>query len=302
VYAMEDSAEAENERFSKLLHVPPRLHLATAAKWAPVDMVDWMSKVEGSLSAASWETNMLLITDERMRSVWDWHSLTCQRVKRELHRTSSSLALSIERAMMFPSKPGNMTKKKREEYFRKVRMHAIALQTLIQDTRFSSNSAGWSGMESTPIDPDELTDVVVKDLQSWGHGDDDQGHVVAYLVTSDEVSRLPWTFPESHLYDQLEDLLEWTSWDDNWGNLLVSSAPISHANTSNARTIFFTCTLFQSLAGKGANIPFTHLATLANVVLKLPITDQVDEDTVRKQVRRYQERWKSDADLINDAF
>ncbi len=37
-------------------------------------------------------------------------------------------------------------------------------------------------------------------------------------------------------------------------------------------------------------IPFPVLATLANVALKLPVASQVDEEAVRKQVRRFEAR------------
>lgn len=280
----------------------PAMPLTMAASWAPADMVAMMRRMDGKLPAARWARYMLLLTDDRMRLVWDWHFSERKNAIHEFYQSSLSLANSIDIAGAFPRKPGDMTKKNREEYFRKIRLHAEALRTLIEDTRFSANSAAWKGMESTPIDPEELPKIVAQDLKSWGDNEEDAfGHIVAYHVTYEGVGRLPCTFPDSHLYDQLHDLLDWTHWGDHWGNPFVSSAPISHANTPNARTIFFSRTLFQSLASLGMTIPFAHLATLANVSMQLSITDQVDEETVRKQVRRYQARQRPEIALRGDA-
>ena len=66
--------------------------------------------------------------------------------------------------------------------------------------------------------------------------------------------------------------------------------------------IFFTCTLFEQLAGKGITIPFAHLATIANTAMELAVDDQVDEETVRKQVRRYQARKAAKADSDEVSF
>jgi hypothetical protein len=280
----------------------PAMPLTMAASWAPADMVAWMRREDGKLPAAMWARYMLLLTDDRMRLVWDWHLSVRKNATRELDQSSFeldqsslSLAVSIDIARAFPSKPGDMTKKNREEYFRKMRRHAEALMTLIEDTRFSAS------LDSTPIEPEELPRTVAGDLRSRGDNEKDCGHIVAYHVTHEGVGRLPRAYPISHLYYQLLALLDWTHWEDNWGSQLVSSAPISHANTPNARTIFFSRTLFQSLASQGMTIPFAHLATLANVSMQLSITDQVDEETVRKQVRRYQAQRQSEAALRDDA-
>jgi hypothetical protein len=69
-----------------------------------------------------------------------------------------------------------------------------------------------------------------------------------------------------------------------------SSAPIAHANTRNAQVIYFTCSLYERVRRIGGTIPFPVLATVTNVALRLPAEDCVDEDTVRKQVRRYEAR------------
>ncbi len=280
--------------------VEVRLPLSSVANWAPPDFVEWMRSVANKCPVRPWNLYVRLLSDDRMLSVWAWHDSARFGAPMKLYQSGLSLAMSVERALRFPSKPGNMTPKKREEYFRKIRYHTDALLRLIEDTPFASNSLYWSGRKTDPIDEDELAEQVVRDLWSWKDDEPPDGHIVAYVVNSDGVSRLPWTFPDSHLYDFLIELLDWTRWDDGWGDLVTSSNSIAHANTANARTIFFNCTLFVDLDGKGISIPFAHLATLANVALELAPDKLVDEDTARKQVRRFQARHKQESSPPTD--
>jgi hypothetical protein len=98
-----------------------------------------------------------------------------------------------------------------------------------------------------------------------------------------------YDYPECALVEMLVDLIAWTHWDDQWdGNPLTSSASIVQANRRSAKTIFFTCTMFGKFNRDRIPVPFSLLATLANVALELPEQAQVDEDSVRKQVRRFQ--------------
>lgn len=145
-------------------------------------------------------------------------------------------------------------------------------------------------MRYDEIDNDNLMSEVASDLRPWG--DDDSGHIVAYHVDSDGVSRMPVFYPENTLYDLLQEVVDWTTWDDHWdyGWGASSSAPIAQTNASNSPVIFLTCTIYDDLERHGLQVPFSHLATIANVSLQLPPETQLDEDSARKQVRRYQER------------
>jgi hypothetical protein len=139
---------------------------------------------------------------------------------------------------------------------------------------------------------EEMPQKIQGELSNWG--EDEMGHVVAYWVSEDGVSKLPWNYPECHLRLHLHDLVDWTYKDDYFGrNFLASSAAIGNANTANARTIYFTRTLFESSLRNGIEIPFPILASITNVALQLEAERQVDEETVRKQVRRHQAKAQS---------
>jgi hypothetical protein len=85
--------------------------------------------------------------------------------------------------------------------------------------------------------------------------------------------------------------MDWTYWDDNWdGGIWSTSAPIAQANSERMPIIYFCCTLFDWFKQNGVEVPFPILATVANVALDLTADNLVDEDNVRKQVRRYQKR------------
>ena len=124
---------------------PPRARLCDLASWVPADIVEWMGKVEGTYPVVLWNRYVRLLTDDRMRSVWEWHSTARNSATLELYRSSLTLLMAVDRAIAFPKKPGNMTKAKRDAYFDKVRLHAYALLQLIEDTKFSSNSEHWQG-------------------------------------------------------------------------------------------------------------------------------------------------------------
>jgi hypothetical protein len=255
--------------------------------WVPEDLADWLRKVGGKApeNIKGWRP---LVIDDRMRTVWDWYSQAKAHASHSVFGTSLSLCMSVERAMRLPGKPGNMTAAKRAEYFEKVRLHADALMTLLEGTIYSANSAISRGKEYEEIDSDRLAEIVVRDLADWG--DDEIGHVVAYYVDEDGVSRMPWHYPESELLDVLHEVIAWTASEDYWDWGIKSSKPLAYAREPNRRIVFFTCTLFEDLARHGIAIPFPQLATVTNVALQLRVEDQVDEEVVRKQVRRHQLR------------
>lgn len=252
----------------------------TFPSWAPADVVDWLRKVAHA-NVPLIRRTILLTTDARMREVWDWYFKTGRDCGFDLcYAVSCSCAL--------PSFPGDLTLNAREEYFAKVRKHTESLIELLKVTRYGSNCETLAGRTTEDIDQEKLADVVTRDLAGWG--EDETGHVVAYYVDEDGVSRFPWNYPESSLCDLLHDVLEWTYYDDgfDWSLGLRSSKPLENAKGVNRRITYFVRTLFERLYQKGIEIPFSHLATLANVTLALPANSQADEDAVRKQVRRYQ--------------
>jgi hypothetical protein len=51
------------------------------------------------------------------------------------------------------------------------------------------------------------------------------------------------------------------------------------------------------MQGSGVTLPFPILATITNVALQLSDEEAVDEEAVRKQVRRYEERLKRRKEL-----
>ncbi|HJU08171.1 MAG TPA: hypothetical protein VJ727_06780 [Rhodanobacteraceae bacterium] len=279
----------------ELSEVESRRSLDDLPPWAPSDVVKVLPRLVETLPVRTWNDYVRLLTDERMRAVWNWHAVARSNANRTVFGSALGFCSSVERACRLPGKPGNLSAAKRKKYFQDVRRHAKALIALLEGTRYSSNSERYDGMSTTEIEPERLAEVVARDLRGWG--DDELGHVVAYWIDEEGVSRLPWTYPHSHLYDLLHDVLEWTEEDDGWDwNLgLSSSKPLEHAQASNARIVYFTCTLYKQLARFGLKIPFSHLATVANVALGLPYGEQLDEDTVRKQVRRYEARAKEEA-------
>jgi hypothetical protein len=192
--------------------------------------------------------------------------------------------MDINSAKKMPGKPGNLPPKQRATYLQKVRTHARALLSLLQDTQYDVHDRG----RKLDLEDPHLPETLVQNLASWG--DDETGHVVAYLVDEDGVYDAPWDYPDCYLADQLSDLITWTFNSDYFDRGMRSCAPIAHANAGNTRIIYFNCSLYERVRRSGGTIPFPVLATVANVALRLPPENCVDEDTVRKQVRRYEER------------
>jgi hypothetical protein len=154
-------------------------------------------------------------------------------------------------------------------------------------------------LRNTKFDRDDIEDLSEQELDmplgevlwSWGDDESEDGHIVAFNVGANGRYRMPYDYPRSHLTETLTDLLEWTYWEDQWdGSFLTSSAPIVQENRETVTVIYFTCSVYEWFANHGVEVPFPILATVANVALELKASAQVDEDAVRKQVRRYQAR------------
>jgi len=273
------------------------LPIGELPNWAPAEMVDWLRKCESKarVFGDEWNLYVTLVSDERMRPVWDWFAVVGNQwrsvdlspsLAKARSRSAFGFCFDVRRATLLPGKPGNMTISQRDAYFKKVRFHTEALIDLLDGTQYSIDSELYGGISSEPIAEDELIARVDKDLRNWGA--EETGHVVAYFVDQDGVSRLPWTYPESSLLDLLGDVLDWTCMDEGWhANFLQPSWPLANAKGKNVHVTYFTCVLYDRLRRCGLTIPFAHLATTANVALGLDADEQIDEDAARKQVRRH---------------
>lgn len=240
-----------------------------------------------------WET---LATDSRMRDFWEWLR-TVRYSKLDLLRNAHTVAEEIVRSTQMPGKPGNMSPAVRNRYFERVRKSALELQELLADTRFDRCS-GIGGRELTEDDLDMPLSHFLA-LRGLGDrsGDGPEAAVIAFEGDASGAAReLDWHYPASALTATLAEVYEWTFWDDQWDDrIFSSSAPIVQAGTDRARTNYFTCMLYRSFERHGVAIPFSLLATVANVALRLPAEAQLDEDTARKQVRRFQARLRDAA-------
>lgn len=259
--------------------------------WTPADLREWLNKPSKN-SYLPFDPD--LVCDPRMQPVWDWHANLEWRDRRDygegaqrLFRSSLSFCASVKKATQLPGKPGNLPPKERAAYLAKVRSHAEALIDLLEGTKFSVGDLG------PMIEEDDQEKSVMRALSSWGV--DEMGHVVAFWIDEDGLYQMPWDYPDSHLIEQLHSLISWTLEDDFFDrSFMRSSKPIGHSRSRGTKSIYFTCTLYEELERHGAAIPFSLLATVANVALGLEDDEMLDEDSVRKQVRRYQAKNSSD--------
>lgn len=249
----------------------------------PPYLVEWLSR-PSTANQSFRQFLERLVGDERMASVWPWvEALPSGRTG----HPSFTVCHCAYMATIPPRKPGNLTPAERRGYFQKVRKHAKALIELLEGTGFGLGS--WTEEE---VDLDKLEETVRSDLKPWGSDDENGEHIVAYRVGDESITRLPYTYPDSHLVELLHQLEPWTEQDDYWDLWGTgSSKPIVHAHSASTKVIYFDCTLYRMLQQMlGTTVPFTHLSTIANVALKLGPDDLVDEEAVRKQVRRYEDR------------
>lgn len=245
--------------------------------WAPADVVEWLGSTGWKAPAGMSACFVSLVSDPRMREVWNWHT-------NAVDTKGFGFCSAVHASIRLPSFPGNLSAVERKTYLAKVQKHAMALIELLGSTRYGRNSATIRGFSTEEIDNEKLAEIVERDLADWG--EDETGHVVAYYVDEDGVSRMPWDYPESSLCDLLYDVVGWTELDNYW-DIMRSSKPIEATKGSHRNVTYFTRTLYEKLQRHAVTIPFPHLATVANVALALPVDAQLDEDAVRKQVRRY---------------
>lgn len=238
-----------------------------------------MIKEECGYPADSENLMRKLCDDVRMKDFWDWF-VSIQSEKMKAH-SSFCIFKQIEECLVLPGKPGNLPPGKRNAYFEKVRKHVNALSELLKDTKFDSPQV-------QSLSEDELDRKLRDVIRNCGEYD---GRVAAFRVDKDGPKKFGIRYPQSDLTRTLAAVLDWTYWDDLWDDgVYGTSAPIAQANAENTEAIYFNCTLYDWFQLYGVAIPFPVLATVANVALDLPLEKSIDEDTARKQVRRYQAR------------
>jgi hypothetical protein len=265
----------------------------TYPSWTPADLAKFLDKRARAFPEKEYPLHRRLALDERMREVWEWWD---EHVRPNLSRyqggTSVDFSMKVELATWMPGKPGDMPPKKRAQYFDSVRHHAEALISLLSDTRFD---CAWDGATKLDREQEGVEGEIAKlVLAAQRHVDDCDRPgdyiPVAYGATDEGLYELPWDYPHSHLIEILHEVCAWTREDDNWGRGGHVSSSTIRQTGPNARVIRFNCKLYEQFAIFGIEIPFPILATLANVALDLPPDRQMDEDAVRKQVRRHLDR------------
>lgn len=231
-----------------------------------------------------------LAQDERMGQFWDWLA-SVNFTRLDTLRNAGTVANAITRYTRKPGKPGNMSRKRRAEYFKRVRKCALELATLLSGTRFDRGGEGLGHTALTDAECNKSIDSFFED-KGVGNIDGPDDAIVAFYGTADGTRELlDWSFPESNLTATLWRVNDWTHWDDWWDdNFWLSSAPIVQAETERSMVSYFTRMLHDWFKDYGVDMPFPVLATVANVALQLSPDAQTDEETVRKQVRRYQQK------------
>lgn len=271
-------------------------------QWAPAALKQWFERVpeqteqQKGFPRARLDFVEKLATDLRMLEFWQWHQVEKAAILAQpsphKHRLTvlvgaPSVCFAAERATRLPHKPGNMTPGQRKLYFDEVRKHANALIELLQETCFDRGPSSAFGVELKQLDPDEFA-TTLQEAASWsGMGNE---LVLAFEAQDGEIYQLPWYYPDGYLIEFLHFVNEWTYWDDCWTDMLRSSKPIAQARTANAKVIYFTRTVYSNLKRYGLTVPFNLLADLTNVALDLPEDQEINEDTARKQVRRYEQK------------
>lgn len=265
----------------------------------PEYLVEWVARVRalGTFPASHLDYCLRIANEPRMRDFWSWFA-SVRFTRSDTLRNAHTIVQEIRRSARLPGKPSNMTPAMRETYFKKVRRHANALIDLLENTRYESG-----GFRDRELTEEELSKTLREVLNNWGDDEDEEGHVVAFLVQPIGRFQSSIDYPEGTLSSNLSELVNWTYWTDQWdGDIFGTSAPIAQSNSESLRLIYFSCTLYDTLFQRGAEMPFPILASVANVALNLGPDEQADEETVRKQVRRFQARRAKDRDLHPYAF
>lgn len=268
--------------------------------WVPRDIARWCEKRNIKIEAYD-----KFIYDPRMIDVWKWfehgrpHSMKTtiglddqgnHILVEEESPSCSMFLICLSRATTLPPKPSDMTPKDREKYLVKVREHATALISLLEDTMYDRHIF-HIGAES--IDPDKVEERVldqIRSMVSWSKSEEG-GLLVAYETDDDgDVYEHGWNYPNSSLVDTLKGLVEWSRSDDYF-DLLHSVKAIRHSGIRGRKTLYLD-RLRRSLKTYGVEMPFAHYATVTNVALQLSESEELNEVSARKQIERIIERRK----------
>lgn len=274
-------------------------------KWLPREITEWF----GSNPREPKPIFVRLATSDAMWEVWEWYSAgRPHSIKKSvfIDENDELLTISSEEptpiqflsrmagSRSFPGKPSNMTPKARNAYLGKVKKHAAVLIELLQDTEYDRSifdEFGFLDERIKPLDPENLKGKIVEDIRSMIDFCTSVDCILQadYLVDqSGDVYRRGWNYPNSDLVHTLRHLIDWASQDDYF-NMLHS---VKHLRQSGiqARKTHCLAKLDAAFEEIGMTAPFAHYATIANVVLDLPDSESLDEDSARKQIARIRQR------------
>lgn len=230
-----------------------------------------------------------LCKDRRMGPFWEWYQSA---PKEQIHSMASGRFLAVQwwHSTQMPWKPGNLSPALRKRYFEQVTKHAEELISLLRDTIFDRRIAAR-------ISEEDLASTVDQFLCDHRPRDDEESHFLTIEVDRDGAKLHDAAFTEGALTSTLQRLIAWTRESDHWDGMVFSTSdPIVQPNSARTPALYFTCTLFDWFQSRRLPIPFPLLATVTNVALDVPAETQLDEETVRKQVRRYHARTHGDRD------
>lgn len=230
-----------------------------------------------------------LCNDRRMTPFWEWYQSAANE---EIHSMASGRFLAMQwwHSTRMPRKPGNLSPASRKRYFAQVTKHAGELISLLQGTIFDRTFGARMSEE-------DLASTVDHFLRNHTPSEGEESHFLTIEVDMEGAKLHDEAFTEGALTSTLERLIAWTRQTDHWDGMVFSTSdPIAQPNSVRTPALYFTCTLFDWFQSRRLPIPFPLLATVTNVALDVPAETQVDEDTVRKQVRRYQARIRGNRD------
>lgn len=285
--------------------------------WAPGELKEQCVGMKARDASQGWlEFMKKIATDPRMCEFWEWYRSLPAPYHTHSPTSPTSICWFARRAVDLPMKPGDMTRREREKYFESTRKHANALIELISGTWFD-----WKAYMSPKERLCELNEATLAaplesglpgcllfppDIFPGPRGEE----VIAFAVKTDQnekikIYSLPPEYPDISLIEILRSLVQWTYQTDRWGPARTSSAPLTQAHHDNARVVFFTRTVYAELkqCSPAIEIPMRMLAILANVALDLPPDQEVDADTVKKQVQRYDKnKQQSYLDFLDEQY
>lgn len=268
-------------------------------RWVPSSIRDRVQISQSGKEKVNRTETYYLMTDDRMQDVWQWYESAINEANGEkegLPLDALHLLFVIQKALRMPGKPGDMTPKRREQYFQKVRTHVAKLKELLSDTKFDQD---WR-IQSYPLQTEQLEDDFRGQFLPPGAYEFE--YMASYLFNAGHVSRAPHDFPECALMELLDRITEWTEEEDYWDRGEMDTSKGIRQQSSRTPVIRFTCLVYWEHLRYGISFPARHLATLANVVFQLPDDKPLDEDVVRKQTARFIEQHGQPKTMLDCEF